>query len=904
MSGAISRAPMPARAFADPILGFAGPPIEVPRPERATLADLIALVPLDNEALRPHLRVKLGGVLIDPALYHRVLPKADAFVDIVLPAYGGKNGLLGTLAVIALVGASVFVGAAGLPFLGSAFAAGSVGANLVAGGLSLAASLLLQGLNTPQAIDNNAGGKSVGVASAQNSFEPGAYLQRVLGMRRVTPQLVMPPYSRIDGDDQIVTAVYGLAGPHRIEDIRVGSAAIDGAADITYEVREGFASDADLTLVTDTRIEVPVNLRLNQFRMQQSASASYDVDTSIPPYNPQWHRVQTKRAPDSVRLFLTFEAGLVFSFNSGAKPSNCAIRLRIRPHGTTDWYNLPEFIVRGEKASGALRLMVDFRWLATADMPGSVTAFSASYGGWRAKFHTVERTSTATNYWSANAYFATNKVDYLSKQHLAIYLDTATFPQTEAYEIEVMRGYSAPEELLTLDSAVQHTIANGDAGITHYDFFSSVLVSGQQKVPSAPAFHVDGLVISAIQSIWDEYPFDLTGQPTALIAIEARNRSLEQVTMRAGGYMPDWDGANWVAYQVTSNPASQYRHVLRDDLNAEPVPASLAPDEELQDWHGWCLSEGFESNLIVQGQPVDQVLSIIAQAGMARPRYGATYGVVIDRPRDPVTIITQRNASGFSFSKPFGRLPHALKVNLPDEDRDYEVRELIVYADGYNADGSGGLTEATRFESITYQAITNETQARRRALRDLRFARYRSRLINFSVDIEHLAYTLGDLVLLETDILGQIGGRGRVRSVTTGGGLVTGLVLDEQRNFTKADADGADRAVAMRLSDGSILIEKVTADDSNLSAVTFSTPFAMPTSGGDDLLVPGTLVATGGHGLEARRVLIWDMAPGPDLTAQVTAIDYAAEQIYGPFLLLNGGDHLLLDSGRLILEQA
>lgn len=893
---------MSVTAFTDPILGFAGPPIEVPRPERATLADLIALVPLHSEALRPHLRVKLGGELIDPALYHRVLPKADAYVQIVLPVHGGKGGILGTLAVIALVGASVFVGAAGLPFLGSAFAAGSVGANLVAGGLSLAASLLLQGLNTPQATDNNAGGKSVGVASAQNSFEPGAYLQRVLGTRRVTPQLVMPPYSRIDGDDQIVTAVYGLAGPHQIEDIRVGSADIDGVADITYEVREGFASDTDLTLVTDTRIEIPVNLRLSQFRMLDTASATQVVDTSISPYTPQWHRVQTKRSPDSVRLFLSFDAGLIFTGSSGQEPSNCAIHLRIRRRGTVSWYNLPEFLVRGQKASGALRLVVDFQWLATADMPGSVTAFSASYGGWRSMFHTVEHTATATNYWSADSYFATNKVDYINKQQLAIYLDTATFPQSEAYEIEVMRGYSASDNILTLNTAVQHTITFG--GVTSYDFFSSVLSGGQQKIPPTPSAHVDTLVISAIQSIWDEYPFDLAGQPTALIAIEARNRSLEQVTAMAGGYMADWDGADWVADQVTSNPSSHYRHVLRDDLNAEPTPVSLLPDEELQDWHEWCAAEGLESNVVVQGQPVDQVLSIIAQAGMARPRYGATYGVVIDRPRDPVTVITQRNASGFSFSKPFGRLPHALKVNLPDEDRDYEVRELIVYADGYNADGSGGLIEAGRFESITYEAITGEVQARRRAQRDMRFARYRSRLINFSVDIEHLAYTLGDLVLLETDILGQIGGRGRVRSISTGGGLVTGLVLDEQRDFTQADADGAQRAVAMRLQDGSVRIEQVTGSDADLNAVAFTTPFAMPTDAGGDLIVAGTLVVSGAYEQEARRVLIWDIAPGPDLTAQITAIDYAENVIYGSLLLEDDGYLLLEDDGyKLLLEE-
>lgn len=50
----------PVRAFVDPAFGAMGTPLQFERPENATLADLIALVPLAHEALRPHLRVKLG----------------------------------------------------------------------------------------------------------------------------------------------------------------------------------------------------------------------------------------------------------------------------------------------------------------------------------------------------------------------------------------------------------------------------------------------------------------------------------------------------------------------------------------------------------------------------------------------------------------------------------------------------------------------------------------------------------------------------------------------------------------------------------------------------------------------------------------------------------------------------
>lgn len=891
---------MNVRAFADPLLGLAGPPVELPRPERATLADLIALVPLANEALRPHLRARLGGEIIDPALYHRVLPRADAFVTIVLPVQGGKNGILGTLAVVALVGASIFVSAGGLGFLGSAFAQGALGANLVAGGLSLAGTLLLQGLNAPQLQNGNTDDREqVGAASAQNSFEPGAYLPRVIGRLRVAPPIIMPPYSYFSGSDQYVAVAYGLAGPHALSEVRIGTTKVEEDANIQLILREGFATDTPIAELTDTVIEVPVGVAMSDFVHKGDEEASIKLDTAAPVYVPQWHRLETKRSPNEVVVNFSLSGGLYH-----ISPDNpdlaediaavTALRMRMRAVGASSWINLPEFVLRGRRGLDAIRLAVRFIWCPVGEIP-SIAAWTANWRGFSWKYNTV-----AADSWAADSYFSADVVEQSDSQHVTVYLDEAVFPQG-TYEIEAIRGSTVHSYVYNSGT---HQVGDGSSGTPILGSFFIYNTSGPDlRLARSVNRYQRQLAIVSVQSVFYEAPFDFSTQPTAVLFIIARNRSVEQVTVKAAGYTEDWDGANWVPDQLTRNPASWHREALRSDLNAEPVPASLAPDEELQDWHEWCTREGLEVNAEIRGLPVDQVLSITAQAGMARPRYGATYGVVIDRPRDPVHLITQRTGGGFSFSKPLGRLPHALKVNLRDEARDYEVREIIVYADGYNADGSDGLIEATRFESITYQGITNEPQARRRARRDLRFARHRSRLINFNTDIEHLAYTIGDRVLLETDILGQESGRGRVHAITTGSGLVTGLVLDEERDFTLADAEGADRGVAMRLTDGTIRYEMVTDDDTDLTAVTFATPFAMPTDGGDDLIVEGTLVVTGSLGREARHALIWDLAPGPDVTAQITAIDYALSGIFGLWLNEDGSVVLNEDGTKVVLEE-
>lgn len=875
----------PVRLLADPLAGVLGQSLSFDRSDCRTLADVIAKVPLQNEALRPLLRIRMDGQIIDPALYRRVLPKADTYLTVVLPLHGGDNLLL-TIAAVALVaGAALISGGALVPLLGSGFAAGTLGANLAAAGLSLAGSLLLQGLAAKPAAAQSGERETVGNASANNAFEPGAPLARVLGRRRVVPQMVMPPYTAVDGKNQTVTVVYGLAGPHALSEIKIGDSDITSAADIEYEIREGFAGDAPLTLVTQTVIEKATNLTLSEFRTVTEGSDGAYIDDWDANYSPVWHRIETGKGPDDVKLNFAFPQGLAdLVDSSGAGVTS--MRFRIRKKGDVTWVNLPEFILKGRAAGIPIRFWMDIHFVATGSMPVSHTSFpSLSYSdktrGWYNRCDRWPVSGTAK--WTASTYFTatyTHAINYVDGQQIEVYLDTTTFPQNVSYEIEMIRGFPGIHN--SGNGWVGTTQTYEESGVGFYDDFYSVRTpGGNPKIPRDPDKAPSTITLVSVQSIWDEYPFDLTGQPTCLLAIKAKNRSLQNVSVLAEGYTEDWDDTDWVADQLTSNPASWYREALRSEFNAEPVPDSLINMAKLVEWHEWNTLMGHEVNLVVQGQAVSDVLSSVAQAGFARPLDRGIYDVVIDKPREQVGLVTLRNAAGFGFEKPFGRMPHALKVQLTDEEDDYKVREVIVYADGYAAVAGGGDLEASRFESVEYPGITNEAQATKRAQRDLRFGKHRSRLLSFTQDFEHLEFAVGDLVGVQTDLFGQVGGRGRVKQVLlNGGGLISGLVLDEERDFTKADADVVTRGVQIRLDDGTIANHAVTGDDTSLNAVVFATPFAMPADGGDDLIGPGTLLATGALSEVTLPAIIWDMAPGPDLTCQVVAIDYAADELY------------------------
>src|SRR5690606_37876719 len=140
-------------------------------------------------------------------------------------------------ATIASIGLMVLSGGiAGGQILGrftGALAAGgaTVGSLALAAGVSLVGSLLLSALIPPPSIDT-ARGKSIqnpGAASAEgNVLEPNGPIPRVVGERKVYPPLASEPFTYFSGPDEVVEAAYVLAGPHRIQDIRLGAAAVGG----------------------------------------------------------------------------------------------------------------------------------------------------------------------------------------------------------------------------------------------------------------------------------------------------------------------------------------------------------------------------------------------------------------------------------------------------------------------------------------------------------------------------------------------------------------------------------------------------------------------------------------------------------------------------------------------------
>lgn len=345
---------------------------------------------------------------------------------------------------------------------------------------------------------------------------------------------------------------------------------------------------------------------------------------------------------------------------------------------------------------------------------------------------------------------------------------------------------------------------------------------------------------------------------------------------------PDPTEGEWVGFEATDNPAALHRHILTARHNANPVPSSRLRLQQIQDWHVWADATQRRCSAVIEGRSIIEALSLVDVAGWAVPSFGSKYGAVVDRlrPEGPLNIISHRNAFGFRFRKDFGDRPHALRVQWPDEDSNGEVREIVVYDEDYSATGT---LPATKFETILYDSIPTEALARARAEHDLAVSKYRQREVYCSQDLEYLENSQGDLVMLETDIIGKQGGRARVDGIVLDSvGMVAGVTLDEKRSFAYADETLASRGVAIRLHDGTIMVAEATMDDSDEYAIAFAEPFELPTDTViGDLLRAGSLLVTGPLGREARPMIVRNIRPTRGRRAELTLVDYASLEVYG-----------------------
>lgn len=289
-----------------------------------------------------------GGVYLDgekcPDGTWSVRTAADvARVDLmVMP---GSKKLLPILISVATIALTAGIGTFGLPFLGAGFAAGTLGASLAAAGVGLAGSLLVSALTAPPKIGQDGTQRQIGEAGATgNPIVKWDVLPNVLGTMLVSPPLLAPAYTWIDGDDTWTEVVVGLEGHYSVDADSVLINGLDVASFVgaEVEVREGGPSDTARTIAAVTVIEQRDGKKIENFKTE-SNSVYYErlVDQVTPDNSASpWVRFDSDGPFDEMTLRFNFPQGIA---ESGTFPAMVPLRVEIRKVGDVTWRKLPTF---------------------------------------------------------------------------------------------------------------------------------------------------------------------------------------------------------------------------------------------------------------------------------------------------------------------------------------------------------------------------------------------------------------------------------------------------------------------------------------------------------------------------------------------------------------------------------
>lgn len=360
------------------------------------------------------------------------------------------------------------------------------------------------------------------------------------------------------------------------------------------------------------------------------------------------------------------------------------------------------------------------------------------------------------------------------------------------------------------------------------------------------------------------------------VKIKSTNQLQGQIDNLTGvvqSYLPEYKEEGYWKHTASSNPAWVYADLLTGEINRKCVPFDKLEGSNLRAWAEFCDevipvpigggSKRFSANFILDFKATLQsVLNSVGSMAQASLNIvEGKYGVLVDRKKTtPVQVFTPRNSSNVLVARTYTDLPHAFKLKYVDQDT-WDVREAVVYSQGY------GVSNSTDFEEITAFGCTNYAQAWRYGRYLLAQAIYRQDTITIEVDYENLVCTRGDYVQIAQDVLCAGGVPARVLEVNTstvGTTITRTIVLDDNVDFS---------------SDNYGIVIRNTANIVTLPT-TLLTPdtVQIQTEVGSDITInEGDLVVVGERGREVMDCIVKSISPMDDFKAQLTLVEKADE---------------------------
>lgn len=410
---------------------------------------------------------------------------------------------------------------------------------------------------------------------------------------------------------------------------------------------------------------------------------------------------------------------------------------------------------------------------------------------------------------------------------------TINFPAAGRYEIEVTR-ISQPGSETTQDD-----VFYDDTFLTAIRSFQSGLLPSHANISEV------AVRIRATEQ--------LNGQ------LDTLNGVVQQLA-------PVWDGSAWTAPQPVRHPAWVYARALMGPMLENPVADTRLQLQDLKDWADqephWTVD-----GVIDQKATCAEVLDMICATGRARRTLrDLKYSIVRDGGAGSVVQqFSQRNSYDFEATITFPRKIHGFRVRFISEHLDWQQDELIVYADGYDANN------ATEFETLdlrgVVQPIWDFTGGNPWRLGRYHWAQsvLRPESYTWKCDADFLRVQMGDKVRLVHDVPLIGVGTGRIKAISlTAGNAIIALTLDEDISV----AAGNYRMIIRKADGGEVIFDATAPVGVGGQWAAIGGPDGTGAAVGDLVLVEETTI-------ESMEVLVKAVYPFGNLQATLTGVPAA-----------------------------
>lgn len=337
-----------------------------------------------------------------------------------------------------------------------------------------------------------------------------------------------------------------------------------------------------------------------------------------------------------------------------------------------------------------------------------------------------------------------------------------------------------------------------------------------------------------------------------------------------------WDGSAWTV-EFNDNPAWVLFDVLTqpvydNDFNVlryDGIDPARIDLPKFKEWADWCDvlcpdgKGGTEKRITFNGifdsdtNLWDAAMQVCQIGGAALVPNGIKLTLAIDKPDTPVQLFSVGNMTLDSFTESFLPMEDRaaeIEADFVDSESDYERSKLTIV-------NSAIKTIASKV-NLQMFGVTKPSEAWRIAMRRLKYNELIVRTVNFQADIDSIACTVGDVIMVQADVP-QWGFGGRIVSATS-----TTVTLDQQVTI----AAGKSYAVLIRGGDDVLIERTISNAPGTTDVLTVSSAFTS---------IPAQYDVYGFGEVDkiAKPFRVIGLQRAGDLKATISAIEYI-ESVY------------------------